>query len=325
MYYKTRTSNPQVGGSSPPCRARFFVSGGVLVHLFLNVLVPLYLLIALGYLLGRLYPELETRSVSVFVLNLLAPALVLHSFRTSDITLGSALKVFAVASVVVSGCYLLCFAVEFLLLNGRIKAFEISSVFMNSGYLGLPLIFLMFGDRAFPVAIAFSISMTLLHFTMGIFLLQGSGLFRGVLEVARQPLVWAMVLGYAVKYLYLPSGIEKMLKLTGEATLPVMLIAIGVSLSRISLSKIRLSLLGVLLRFAGGALFSYLGCNLLRCDGLLYPVLFVQSSLPSAVMNYVLCDGFGEDAELAASIIFFSTLLFPLYLPILKLFLPSVP
>ncbi len=292
--------------------------------LIIEVLLPVYGLMAIGFFLGWLKRELDTKDVSELVLTVFAPALVLHFFRRSDFSVDSLVRVFAVSLGIVVVCYVLVFLFEIFFLRRRSRAFEISSVFMNSGYLGLPLIYLLFGDRAMVYAIAFSVSMTMLHFTMGLVLLQKGSIFSGIAKVLRMPVVWAIPLGLLFRKVFLPPGVEKMLALTGNATLPVMLVAIGISLSRITASHLVLGLWATLLRFGGGFVGSLVVCGIAGCPHDLRNVLAVQAALPSAVMNYVLCEQMGEEPEIAASIIFVSTAAFPLFLIFLKLFSPAV-
>jgi len=163
--------------------------------------------------------------------------------------------------------------------------------------------------------------MAVLHFTLGIVVLQRENLKEGLLSVLKIPLIYAVVFAFFTKGISIPEGIEKILKLTGDATLPLMLVSIGISLSRIKPSEIELSVLGTAVRFVGGTLTAFLFASVLNCPPLLKKILVVQSSLPSAILNYVLCERFNRSPEIAASIIFVSTLLFPVYLLILKIFI----
>jgi len=286
-------------------------------ELLLNVILPIYLLIGLGFLLGKLNSELRTDTISFIVLYLFAPSLIFSSFRSLEISLSSFSSILVTALGVFGGVYLLSLFVEKSYLGKRNEAFEISAVVMNAGYLGIPLIYLMFGEKALPFAVTYMVVMAVYHFTLGIIILEGS-LKEGLVSALRIPLIYALLLSLLLRGVSITAGIEKIVKLSGDATLPLMLVSIGISLSRINPSSLRESLLGTLLRFFGGSFFAFTFATLLNCPPLLKKVLIVQSSLPSAILNYVLCERFGKSPETAASIIFFSTLLFPLYLLVLR-------
>ncbi len=288
--------------------------------LFLNVIFPLYLLIGIGFLVGKLKPDFRTTDISFLVLYVFAPALILCSFRTVSVSRELVGCITLVAVFVFVGTLLLAFAAEKLFLGKRNAAFEISSTVMNAGYLGIPLIYLMFGEKALPIAVTYMVVMALLHFTAGVALL-GDGLADGVKSALKLPLIYAVFFSFVFRDFPLPDGFEKVLKLTGDATMPLMLVALGVNLSRIPTSYLGISVIASAVRFLGGTLSALLAVFLMPIPSELKAPLIVQSSLPSAVLNFVLCEKFGKSPGLAASIIFISTLLFPIYLPFLSLLL----
>ncbi len=287
-------------------------------ELLLNVILPVYLLIGLGFLSGRIWKDLETKTISTIVLYFFAPALIFSSFRELPLNLSSFSCISLTALGVFVAVYGISVLTELLFLKGRNPAFELSSTVMNAGYMGIPLIVLMFGEGALPVAITYMVVMAVYHFTLGIVVLKGS-VREGVVSALKIPLIYALILSFLLKGVSLPQGVEKMVKLSGDATLPLMLFSIGISLSRIDLSEVKLSLLGTAVRFFGGTASALLFSKLLSCSPYYQKILVVQSSLPSAILNYVLCEKFDTHPQTAASIIFVSTLLFPVYLVFLKL------
>ena len=289
-------------------------------ELLLNVILPVYLLIGLGFLSGRIWKDLETKTISTIVLYFFAPALIFSSFRELPLNLSNISCISLTALGVFFAVYGLSVLTELLFLRGRNPAFELSSTVMNAGYMGIPLILLMFGEGALPVALTYMVVMAVYHFTLGIVVLKGS-IKEGIISALKIPLIYALLLSFLLKGVSLPPGVEKMVKLSGDATLPLMLFSIGISLSRIDLSEVKLSLLGTAVRFFGGTASALFFSKLFGCSPLFQKVLVVQSSLPSAILNYVLCEKFETSPQTAASIIFVSTLLFPLYLFFLKVFL----
>jgi len=289
-------------------------------ELFLNVILPIYLLIGLGFFSGKAWKDLETKTISTIVLYFFAPALIFSSFRELSLSFNSFSCISLTALGVFFGVYLFSVLSELLFLKRRDPAFELSSTVMNAGYMGIPLILLMFGERALPVALTYMVVMAVYHFTLGIVVLKGS-LKDGLISALKIPLVYALFLSFLLKEVELPPGIEKMVKLSGDATLPLMLFSIGISLSRIDLSEVKLSLIGTSIRFLGGTLTALFFSKLLGCSPLLQKVLVVQSSLPSAILNYVLCEKFNASPQTAASIIFVSTLMYPVYLIFIKFFM----
>ncbi|WP_457755165.1 AEC family transporter [Thermovibrio ammonificans] len=289
-----------------------------MTQLLLNVILPLYLLVGLGFLIGKAKPQLETKTISFLVLYLFAPALIFSSFREVSISLKSFTCIFLTALGVFVLVLAASAAVEKVLLGKRNPAFELSATVMNAGYLGIPLIYLMFGEPALPIAVNYMVVMAVLHFTLGIAVLNSDNLREGLKAALKIPLVYAAVLSFLLKGVYLPPGIEKTLKLTGNATMPLMLVSIGISLSRISVEEFKEAVAATAVRFVGGAASAAAVVSLLKCPPQMAKALIVQSALPSAILNYVLCEQFNRSPRLAASVIFVSTVTFPFFLLILQ-------
>ncbi len=288
-------------------------------ELLLNVILPVYLLIGLGFLSGKIWKDLETKTISMIVLYFFAPALIFSSFRELSLNFSNISCISLTALGVFLGVYFISILSELLFIKERNPAFELSSTVMNAGYMGIPLILLMFGEDALPVAITYMVVMAVYHFTLGIVVLKGS-LKEGIASALKIPLIYALILSFTLKEVNIPPGIEKMIKLSGDATLPLMLFSIGISLSQIKFSEVKLSILGTAVRFLGGTTSALFFSKILGCPTFLQKILIVQSSLPSAILNFVLCEKFNSSPQIAASIIFVSTLFFPLYLILLKMF-----
>ena len=69
------------------------------------------------------------------------------------------------------------------------------------------------------------------------------------------------------------------------------------------------SLVGALIRIVGGFACAYVTVTLLGIHGVNRQVILLYGSLPSAVVNFVLTEKYGQDPELVASIVVITTLL----------------
>lgn len=56
-------------------------------NLLINVLLPVYLLIGIGFLMGKVNPQLSTETISHIVVYLFAPMLIFSSFRKVELGL----------------------------------------------------------------------------------------------------------------------------------------------------------------------------------------------------------------------------------------------
>jgi hypothetical protein len=73
---------------------------------------------------------------------------------------------------------------------------------------------------------------------------------------------------------------------------------------------------GALLRIFGGFAVATIAVNLLGAEGVNRQTLLLYGSLPAAVINFILTEKFGQDPELAASIVVLSTFFAVMTIPI---------
>jgi predicted permease len=104
-------------------------------------------------------------------------------------------------------------------------------------------------------------------------------------------------------------------------TVPLMLLSLGYSLARLKITSLRRGVVLSLARIVGGFAIGWLVCGVLGLDGLARGVVVVQSSMPSAVYNYMFAERYGTNAEEVAGLVVLSTLMSLVLLP---LFLTTV-
>lgn len=95
-----------------------------------------------------------------------------------------------------------------------------------------------------------------------------------------------------------------------------MLVSLGYRLHHIDGLQWGHAIGGALLRIFGGFAAAYLAVNLLAAQGINRQVLLLYGALPAAVINFVLTEKYGQDPELAASIVVLSTVFSVVTIPI---------
>ncbi|WP_457569903.1 AEC family transporter [Desulfurobacterium sp.] len=294
-------------------------------HVLINVILPIYILIALGFLSGKLKKDIETDTITFIVLYFFAPTLILSSFKNINLSIENVKFIVINGALTIGIVWIAAGIISKKLYGKRIPALEISSAVMNIGYLGLPLIYVLFGEKALGYAITYMVFVTIIHFTVAIVALNPESFKKGLSETFKIPLIYAVIAAFLLKKFHFPEGIEKMLKLTGDSTMPLMLIAIGIKLSRIKPDKLSPAITGTILRLVLGTFISFAVVKTIQAPLLLKQTVFIQSTLPSAILNFVLCDRFNQNPEISASIIFLSTLISPLWLIfVIKVLLPAI-
>ncbi|MGA0805645.1 MAG: AEC family transporter [Pseudohongiellaceae bacterium] len=284
----------------------------------LAVIAPTLLCALVGFGWVRRGLHFDTNFVSSLVLNIGAPCLLFSTFMAIEID-AHAFGEMAVATVLA----MLGFAVVALpllrLAGLELRSFLFSQMFPNVGNMGLPLCLLAFGEQGLVLALTYFMISTLCAFTLGSALVSGQFTASSVLG---NPILYAVCVTLLVLGLDLPvpKFILDTTTLLGDLTIPLMLIALGVSLGRIKVHNLRSSALLSLLRLLTGFAVSLGVSTLLGLEGATRGVLIVQSSMPVAVFAYLFAVRHERNPEEIAGAVVISTVLSFLTLPLLLWF-----
>lgn len=285
--------------------------------LAVDILLPLVLLIVGGFLMASFLTISEETLVRV-VADFFMPLLIFHAVYRSTVEADEILSLGA-AVVIVTALMLVVAAAYAALTGVDRRGFSLPVMFMNSGFLGIPLMQLWGGDAAMNLIIVYDQVSTIFLFTLGIFMAAGGMHARSLRGVVSSPMLWALAAGFAFRFLGvpLPGALVDSLGFAGGAAPPVAAFALGASLAH---QRVRLDwhvAAGVLLRFAAGFAAGVFVARLLGLEGQTRTVVIVASGLPAAVMSYVLPVRFGTDASHARTVVVVSTFLSFLWIPAL--------
>ncbi|MGH7003205.1 MAG: AEC family transporter, partial [Alphaproteobacteria bacterium] len=135
----------------------------------------------------------------------------------------------------------------------------------------------------------------------------------------KTPVIYALVLAFLSMSTGVapPKWLANALETLGSMAVPVMLLALGVSLARLQLGRLKVSLFVALLRlglgFAGGLAVA----EAFGFEGAARGVLIIQSAMPAAVFNYLWAQVYGRDSVAVAGVVVLSTLIAFLLLPVI--------
>ena len=113
-----------------------------------------------------------------------------------------------------------------------------------------------------------------------------------------------------------PNMMMRSAHLLAGVSVPLMLLSLGHSLAKLQVNSLWRSILFACARMCGGFVIGWVIAMLLGFEGTERGVLIIQSSMPSAVMNYIFASRYSEEAEQVAGIVVVSTFLSVFLLPI---------
>jgi len=280
------------------------------------ILLPLILLALGGYLLSTFYSLSEDTLIRI-VTDFFMPALIFYSLYTSDISFAKTLKLLGVVSFVLAFLFILSLA-YCRLFKLDFKAFAPPVLFMNSGFLGIPLMKLWGGFAAMNYIVIYDQIQTFYIFTLGIIIVTGGFTLVGIREMIKSPLLWAIVAGFLFKYLNIPvsENLIEAIGFCGAGAPALAIFALGCSLKKRRVIADTHLLSGLVFRFVFGFLAGWIATFVLNISGMERTIILVASSLPSAVFSVVLPLRYGINARFAGSLILASSILSIFIIPI---------
>ncbi|MEO0386318.1 MAG: AEC family transporter [Pseudomonadota bacterium] len=279
----------------------------------LEIVAPVFLLAALGFGWVRLGYEYRVEFVTRLAMTLAIPCLIFTALVESAIS-PAILADMALATLTAYAAAGLGIALAIRVFGLAARTFWAPLTFGNTGNLGLPLALFAFGDTGLGLAaVVFSLT-AVLGATLGVWVVAGGG---PVWKALQEPMTWGSVLGALCLALGYTPPVWAMntLGLVGQMGIPLMLISLGVAISRLVpaaiLRAVALSLLklGLCLPVGIGAAMVF------GLDTIATSVLILQISMPVAVMNYMMAEKYGADAAEVAGLVVISTLLAVITIP----------
>ncbi|MBI1911149.1 MAG: AEC family transporter [Deltaproteobacteria bacterium] len=285
----------------------------------LSVVFPVFCIIGLGFLFAR-FKKISLEPIIEILLYLTIPALVLSSLSRKPLVTNDLTIVSFAAFVVVIGTGFLSFLYLTIIKRRDLKGFYLPTMFMNSGNMSFPLALLAFGPDGLTVAILYYIAISLMVYSLGIYIAKGKG---GFSEIFKLPLIYASVTGITLNLagMQLPAPILTTVDMLGAATIPIMQVSLGYRLYSAKLTEPAISIAGSVIRIGGGIAIAYLVVTLLGIEGLNHKVILLSSAMPAAVINFVVSHRYKLDSDLVASMIAVSTLVSVITTPILLMFI----
>ena len=294
-------------------------------------ILVIFIGIAVGFICRKLkvITEESTSALSNIVVKIVLPFYLFNAIANSasDVDAGNVALAIALSSgmFIISGIIALL-TVPLLKAPGEDRGVYMFEIMCgNVTYIGIPVCAAVIGGDASFYASVLNIPYNLLCFSLGIFLLSGKASFKKVLN----PSFIAAVLGVIcyVLRIKIPSVISDGCAFIGQATSPCAMLIIGSALGSVSFRELFSewrAIPYVLLRLFGIAAIMALLLGLLDIDPVLKGVLILMSAMPAATNSTMLCTIYGGNRVLSAKLIFLSTALSALTLPLWAMYLNGI-
>ncbi len=285
-----------------------------LIGIFIRVIVPVAVTVAVGYAAARLL-VFDLKMLARLGLYVLVPCLTFTSMARTTLGAGEFGRIVAFTLLSVPLLWGLSAAAARLLKlpAAEAGAFHISVLFSNAVNFGFPVLLLAYGTGALERGIVYAMTAQIVMQSLGVYLAARgrAGVREAVKRTASMPGLHAMVLGILFKALAIPvpDPIYDPLKLVGDSLVPFLLLVLGMQLAAVSLKgNWTAASVAVFLRLFAAAAVSFGLARALGLEGLTRQTMILENSMPSAILGVALAQEFDAAPELVTKVIFLSTL-----------------
>ena len=300
-----------------------------MIESFLTVgrqIITLYLLMAVGYVLGKLklIDDHGAASMSTLVMYIVSPCMLLVAFQRpiEQDTLHNFYVVVAVS---------LLLHVAFIVLSRlmihdtdrhRRNLLLFAAVFSNCGFMGYPVMTSLIGTIGVFYGSAYNVIFTVLSWTYGIYAITGDKTQLKLRPLLLNPGVISIVLAMALFLLQitLPEIVMVPITYLSDLNTPLPMVVVGYQLShadfRAALRGIN-SWISMLLRLVAFPLLALGVCLALGLDSRLTVITVIAASAPPAALMSMFSAKFKLDTALASSMVSVQTAFSALTMPLM--------
>jgi malate permease and related proteins len=283
----------------------------------LNVILPTFITIVIGYVIGKII-KIDMTGVVDVIFYIGLPALAFVSILSKEIVFLDAVKVWASALLVTLGCAAAAW-VLFRIMKKKHSGLYLPISLPNTVNIPFPIISLAYGSSGLFAATLYYIPNVIMIYSAGIFVAAGKGWQQNLKTMLKVPTLYAAILALLLNFVHVsvPSLIIKPFEFIGSMVTPAVVLTLGYSLSHVKITSLSTTFLASLVRVGGGLAIGFLMVELFGMTGILRSVVVLMSSMPSAVNTYLIAAKYKNEPELVASVVLVTTIISLVLIPFL--------
>jgi hypothetical protein len=291
-----------------------------LIRLFIDNILPVFIVAGLGYLAAQRF-KASPRVLSQLTFNIFSPCLLFVLLTQNPLAGQVVLKMILFVAVLITVSGLLAYFVgrALRLERNMLAGLMLVSMFMNAGNFGLPVTQFAFGDEALAYASLFFVAMAIFTYSIGTVIasMGSTSLKDSLLNLLKIPTIYAIPIALLFGQFnwHLPVSLSRPVELLADATIPSMLIVLGMQLQTARWSGgVRALSAALVIRMVAMPVVAFFISPFFGWQGVAYQAVMLESAMPAAVITTMLATEFGTAPSFVAFTVFAGTLLSPLVL-----------
>lgn len=296
----------------------------------LYVILPVLLVFITGYI-GQRILNFDIRNISTLTLYVMSPILAFRTFYQTPLN-NDYMYIALFAVLLCLALFIVTFIVTKIIRTDRSEtsAVMLGAVFMNSGNYGAPVALFAFGQEGFHVAVIIMVIHSLFMNTLGIFFASSGSpdspsLRNSLKSVYRMPVLWGAILGLILQLMHIPIHYSIMngVDLISDASIPVVMLILGMQLAVISRKKVNYTAMGAttVIRIVLSPLIATAILAFMPLPTVVKSVLILQAAMPAAANTTMLALQFNTKPDLVSFTTLVTTVLSVISIPIVLYFL----
>ena len=259
----------------------------LVIKLF-DVLFPVFLTIGIGYWYGKKDPKFNTKFITTFAGNFGLPSIIFYSLTTTNVSI----ELFLRFSYYIT-LYVLIFSIIGLIilkiLKKDIYRLLPPLILPNTGNMGMPLCLFAYGKMGLAIATAITSMILVFHFSVNILLASKKFSLKPLLKCIP---VYALLVSLVFVYFKIPAPkfLENATFLIGYSTIFLVLMSLGIALSKLKVFAVKETLIYSFIRVIIGPIVGLGFVKFFNLTGVEAGVMFIQASMPSAVLTFLVSE-----------------------------------
>ncbi|WP_158084387.1 AEC family transporter [Marispirochaeta aestuarii] len=291
--------------------------------LIVNTVIPIFFIAAIGWVFGKRI-DFSLEMPARMTLYVFTPCLFFSSILNAELQISDFGPIFLFSILLFLISTALAYLVSKVLRFTRQKrnALFLSSCFPNSGNYGLPMVLFAFEQAGFERAIVFAMFQVLLINSAGVYFASHNSrsVIKSIKTILSFPGFIAVLLAVFIKWtaITIPVPILRPIHLLGQASVPTLLIILGIQLARIKIvSDYRFLITASALRLLSYPVVGLvLAISIFGAESLSTQVLFLISASPTGITPALLAERYGTEPGLVSAATFVTTALSIITVPV---------
>jgi malate permease and related proteins len=296
----------------------------------LLIVLPAFLIFGAGFI-GQKLLKLDIKSISTMSLYLMLPFLTFDTFYSNQLNV-EYFYMFLFTCLLALIMMTLTVLFGFFIKSDKtqMSAMLLGTIFPNSGNYGAPVAMFAFGAIGFQYAVIFMVIHAFLMNTIGIFIAsygseKTTSIKDSFMRVIKMPVLYGFLFGVLFQLLRieLPSTIQDGISLVGSASIPTVMLILGMQLAEIKPQKFELKYVNTvtIFRMLISPLLAVVLVNFMPVNDMIKNVYILLAAMPVAANTTLLAVQFNVKPDLTSFTTLVTTLLSLVTIPLTLLFI----